>query len=67
MAETYMTVTEAAREMGISERTLHNRIKAGTVSAKRFGERVWMIPDVEVERFRGVGRLKPGPKPRAGE
>ena len=60
----YMTVTEAAREMGISERALHNRIKAGTVTAERFGARVWMIPATEVQRFRGAGRLRPGPKPR---
>lgn len=60
----YLTVTDAAREMGISVRALHNRIKAGSVAAERFGARVWMIPRSEVERYRAAGRLKPGPKPR---
>ncbi len=59
-----MSVREAAQEIGISERALQRRIRTGIVRAQRVGARVWVIPLSEVDRLRGSGRLKPGPKPR---
>ena len=60
----YMTVSEAARELGVSTRAIHKRIADGTMKAERFGALVWQIPVSEVERWRRLGRQKPGPKPR---
>ena len=59
-----MTVTQAAEAMGISVTALYDRIRAGKVQADRVGQRVLLIPESEVDRWREVGRLKPGPKPR---
>jgi excisionase family DNA binding protein len=59
----YMTVAEAARALGVSERAIHKRIAGGLMRAERFGAHVWQIPVEEVERWRSIGRLKPGPKP----
>ena len=59
-----MTVTQAAEAMGISVTALYDRIRAGKVQADRVGQRVLLIPESEVDRWRAVGRLKPGPKPR---
>jgi len=58
----YLTVAEVARELGMTERAIHKRITSGHMRAERFGERVVLVPTEEVERWRGVGKLKPGPK-----
>ncbi len=59
-----MSVTEAAAAMGITPTALRERIKRGQVRAERIGQRVLLVPASEVERLRGAGRMKPGPKPR---
>ena len=64
MPREYMTTAEAARALGLSYRGLRDRIVAGIMRAERFGPRAWMVPVDEVERWRGRGKLKPGPKPR---
>ena len=58
----YMTVSEAARELGVTERAIHKRITSGHMHAERFGERAVLIPVEEVNRWRDIGRLKTGPK-----
>ncbi len=58
----YMTVDEAARELGLTRRGVHKRIERGDMRAERFGDRVVLIPVDEVQRWREIGRLKPGPK-----
>jgi excisionase family DNA binding protein len=63
MPERFMSVTEAAAAMGISVTALYDRIRNGQVQAERVGKRVLLIPESEVERLRGAGKLKPGPKP----
>ena len=63
MIDSYMTATEAAKELGLSLRGLQHRIKAGTIRAQRVSGRGWLVPREEVERYRGVGKLKRGPKP----
>lgn len=60
----YLTVSEAARELNVTTRTIHKRIASGAMKAERFGALVWQIPVSEVERWRELGRLKPGPKPK---
>ncbi len=64
MVEGYLTTTEAAAALGLTVRGVQDRIKAGILHAERVGARGWLIPQSEVERFRGMGKLKPGPKPK---
>ena len=59
-----MSVREAADVLGLSERTIRNRIETGAMQATRIGARTFAIPVAEVERWREIGRQKPGPKPR---
>jgi excisionase family DNA binding protein len=63
----YLTVNEAAKELGLSARTVHKRIAEGVMRAERFGSLVWMIPEDEIERQREIGRRKPGPKPKPSD
>jgi excisionase family DNA binding protein len=63
----YLTVAEAAKELGLSARAIHKRIAEGVMRAERFGALVWMIPTDEVDRWRGRGKLKPGPKRQTKE
>ncbi len=60
-----MTPAQAALELGISERAVQHRLKAGLLRGDNYGGRIWLIPREEVERAKAVGKLKPGPKRRA--
>jgi excisionase family DNA binding protein len=59
----YLSVDEAAAALGLTVRAIRLRIQRGDMRAERIGMRVWAIPREEVERWRAIGRLKPGPKP----
>jgi excisionase family DNA binding protein len=61
-----MTVSEAAQSLGVAEETIRKRIARGDMQARRVGARVLLIPNTEVERWRVIGKVKPGPK-KAGE
>ena len=58
-----MTVQQAAEALGMSRRGVQERIERGEMRAERLGNRVWAIPREEVERWKALGRQKPGPKP----
>lgn len=58
-----LTVTEAAGELGMSVRGLQKRIERGDVRAERVNPRLWLIPRAEVERWKRLGRQRPGPRP----
>ena len=60
----YMTVSEAARELGMSPHGIRDRIERGEMRAERAGVRVWLIPRAAVERWRQLGRQRTGPKPK---
>ncbi len=60
----YMTVAQAAAELGMSARAVRNRIERGEMKAERLNPRLLLIPRAEVDRWRVIGRLRPGPKPR---
>ena len=62
----YYTPTEAARLLGLPVRTLQSRIRNRLVMVERHGARTVLISAQEVERMRGLGPLKRGPKPRRG-
>ena len=58
-----MTIAEASRVLGLHHATVHRRLQSGVMRGERVHEKLWLIPREEVERFRGVGKLKRGPKP----
>jgi excisionase family DNA binding protein len=58
----YMTVAEAAKALGLSENGIRDRIYRGEMQADRLGPRLFAIPVSEIERWRAIGRVRPGPK-----
>ena len=60
-----VTIAEAARVLGMSENGIRRRIQRGDMVAERVGARLLVIPTHEVERWRKLGRQRPGPKPLA--
>ncbi len=58
-----MTIADAARVLGMSENGIRRRIQRGDMVAERIGARLLVIPNHEVERWRSLGKLKPGPRP----
>jgi excisionase family DNA binding protein len=62
-----LTVDEAAAALGVSAHAIRKRLLRGLMRGESIGSgrrRLWLIPRAEVERWRGVGQLKRGPKPR---
>jgi excisionase family DNA binding protein len=59
----YLTVAEAATELGVAPRTILQRIAVGTMQAERVHTRFWLIPRAEVERWKGLGKYQ-GARPR---
>jgi excisionase family DNA binding protein len=55
----YLTVAQAAAELGISRRALLNRIEKGDVRAVRVNPRLWVVPRREVDRWKELGKLRP--------
>ena len=57
----FMSVGEAADEIGISGARVRQLLLAGELTGQKLGERMWAIPVAEVKRFRdrpapGTGR-----------
>ena len=46
-----MTLTEAARSLGLATSTLHHQIANRRLKARRMG-RSWYVSEAEVERYR---------------
>jgi excisionase family DNA binding protein len=42
---------EVMAMLGIGKNTIYNLIASGKLSAKRIGNRKWLIPRVELEKF----------------
>lgn len=61
----YLTVGQAAMVLDVDMRTLRHRLEKGQMAGERVTNRLWMIPVAEVERWKAIGKMKPGPKPRA--
>jgi len=59
-----VTVAEAAQELGISVRAIQHRIERGQMKGERISARLWLIPRDEVERWKQLGRQRPGRKPK---
>jgi hypothetical protein len=58
------TVGETATIFGLTPAAIRVRIQRGHMKAERFGARVLLISEREVNKWRGQGRLKTGPKPK---
>ena len=58
-----MTVGQAAAALGVDSRTIRHRLTRGDMAGERVTNRLWMIPVAEVERWKAIGKMKPGPKP----
>ena len=59
-----MTITEAARELGLTRQSVHTRLQRGQMRGVQVGKGIWLIHEDEVRRWKEIGRLKRGPKPR---
>lgn len=62
-----LTVQETAEELGITTRGVQHRLERGLMRGERVSPRLWMIPRTEVDRWREVGKLPRGRKPRKRE
>jgi excisionase family DNA binding protein len=60
----YVTVQQAADELGLSVWGIRDRIQRGDMRAERLGQRMWVIPVEEVARWKELGRQRAGRKPR---
>ena len=58
-----MTVTQAAEVLGLSPAGVRRRIERGEMKANLISPRLWVIPVEEVERWKQLGKLRPGPRP----
>jgi excisionase family DNA binding protein len=55
----WLSTKEAARRLGITQRTLYRLIDEGQVPAYKFG-RVIRLQDAEVQAFIASARIQPG-------
>lgn len=56
---TWLSTKEAARKLGITNRTLYRLIDEGKVTAYKFG-RVIRLKDADVDAFIDSARISPG-------
>lgn len=59
-----LTVAEAASELGLTVRGVQDRLLRGLMRGERVSPRLWMISRAEVERWKTLGRQRPGRKPK---
>lgn len=60
-----LTAAEAAAILGLPGRTVRHRLQRGIMRGVAVNPRLWLISRAEVERWRAVGKLPPGRRPRA--
>lgn len=59
-----LTVAETAQELGLTVRGVQTRLLRGQIQGELVTPRLWLIPREEVERWKPIGKLKRGPKPK---
>lgn len=52
----FLTISETANDLKLSERTVRELIAAGEIKAMRLGKRIVRIPRAEIERLISVSR-----------
>jgi hypothetical protein len=55
--EDFVTVTEAAAELGLTEAAVRARLTKGQMSGRKLGP-IWVVTRAEVERWRQRGRMR---------
>lgn len=58
-----MTVREVAAVLGVDGSTVRRRLERGEWEGVQVTPRLWLIPVTAVERAKGEGKRKRGPKP----
>src|SRR5215211_7984041 len=59
-----LTVAETARELDLTIRGVQERLRRGRMQGERVSPRLWMVPRAEVDRWKQLGRQRPGRKPK---
>ena len=59
----YLNVRQAAAALGVSGRTVRDRLLTGSMTGELLYGYLWIVPQEEVERWKVLGRQKPGRKP----
>jgi excisionase family DNA binding protein len=59
-----LTAAEAATLLGLPGRTVRNRLQRGIMRGVAVNPRLWLVSRAEVERWREVGKLRRGGRPR---
>lgn len=54
----YLTVKQAAERLNVSTKTIFRRIKDGSISAIRLGEKTIRIEDAELQRYANSNLIK---------
>lgn len=57
----YLTVADAAKDLGLAPATLRSQLRHGALTGRRVGP-VWTISREEVERYRSRSLGRPGPR-----
>lgn len=61
----YLTLNDAAAELGLNAATLRQSIARGAMTAEKIGPRLWVVSRREVERYRAESLGRRGPRPAA--
>lgn len=61
-----MTITEAAKVLGLSPATLRKQIERGSFRASKLGPKLWVTTEEDVEAYRRdhLGQRRGGPRPK---
>ena len=62
-----VTVAEAARILGMSVRGIAHRLELGQMRGVKVNPRLWLIPAEEIERWKQMGKQRPGRKRQAAD
>jgi len=65
LVEERLTAAEAAAMLGLPGRTVRNRLQRGIMQGIAVNPRLWLVSRGEIERWREVGRLRPGRNSKA--
>lgn len=59
MGKELLSVAEAARRRGVDQRTVRGWIRRGLLSATRYGDRLWLIRESDLSKFRNPKMGRP--------
>ncbi len=65
MPEGYLTIAQVAEQLGRDPSRVKALIKAGKLKAERFGKRMWIIKQDDLDEFIATRNTKAGRPPKA--